>query len=108
MTHDPTHQRELIPSEVHAIHARPRNAARVRLRVRIVVPLCRTRPWYHCGSAPCACTLKYLHDLGIGEWDIEKVQFDTCGDRTGPHFLATATVKDVADRIKGDDGDASQ
>jgi len=105
---DTLHQREQLPSKVHAVHERPRNAARVRLRVWAMVPVCSSWTKCHSRSSSCSCAFEYVRHLGIRVRDIEKVEFNS-----GSHgFDATVptryTVKDAADRIQNHDGSTSK
>lgn len=102
------HKGEHIPSEVHDVHERPRNSARVRLRLRFVVAVCSSRSWSDSRQAARTSASQYLHDFGIRERDIEKIEFHQDSYWLGPFAIATATIKNAADRIEDNDGSTSQ
>lgn len=108
MKYDPAYQDQFLPRPVHEIHERPRNAARVRLRLRTVVSLSDLGPFGYSGQAARSSALEYLRNLGIRIRDIEKVDVHPFSNFAAPHVSITAIVENAADRIESDDGSASQ
>lgn len=106
--YDSIHQTEHLSQQVHTIHERPRNAARVRLRVRFVVPF--RKPWEDSnrGQTTRSRAYEHLYDLGIRKRDIEKIEFYPDSHFFGETIIATATIKDAADRIQSHSRDASK
>jgi len=105
---DSVHQRGNVPSQVHGVHERTGNAARVRLRVRLVVRQCSSWTICHRRSPPCACALKRVYDLGIRVGDIEEVIVYPRRNRVSTGFVVQATVKDAAHREQDNNGSTSQ
>lgn len=108
MCNDSIHQARDVPVQVHGVHERPRNSARVRLRLRFVVSQCCFGTRSDCGQAPCPCALEHVRHLGVRERDIEKVVISEISYFTFPDLLATVTIKNAADRIENHDGSAAR
>lgn len=108
MKYDPAYQDQFLPRHVHEVHGKTRNTARVRLRLRFVVPFVYTGAYLHRGQTPSERAFEYVRNFGVRVRDIEKIQLDPCRYRAGTIYFATATVSNAADRIESDDGSASQ
>lgn len=106
--HDPIHQTEHVPRQVHAVHERPRNAARVRLRLRALVPLRDLGPLCDSGQTASACASQYLRYLGVRVRHFEEVKFYTRGNFYCKRLSITAIIENAADRIEDHNGSASQ
>ena len=108
LNYGPIYQTRHLLSEVHAVHERPRNAARVRLRMWAMVPVCSSWTICHSRSSSCACAFEHVRHLGIRVRDIEKIEFNSGGHGFGATVPTRYTIKNAADRVEDHDGSTSK